>query len=207
MTEVLNREILTQRMVYLPSSSLRPGMLLAVLVNFRGATFWDRTIILRQTMTGYIVFLLDWGIETQQTVGSIRLLPHTFAMMAPWAQEDSPTRRAGPSEPNAETSYGQTYYVEPTERIYVLRGPFSRRIYVRKVAVGLEAGRIAQRRRRIAQRRRRIAQRRRRIAQRRRRIAQRRRRIAQRRRRIAQRRGRIAQRRGRILVADGIPRS
>jgi hypothetical protein len=147
-TEVLNREMLAQPMQYLPSSSFIPGMIVIVKVYFRTATFWDRAIILRQTMTGYTVFLISWRIEIELTSGSICLSPQTSTMMAPRAQEDSPTRRAGPSEPNAETSRDQSYYVEPRERIYRLRGPFSYPVYVRKVTVGPGAGRISRRRRR-----------------------------------------------------------
>ena len=55
--------------------------------NFESCTFWDRAIRLQQMAKGYAVFLIDWGIETHQTLSSIRLLPRKFASMAPWAKK------------------------------------------------------------------------------------------------------------------------
>ncbi|XP_050476511.1 uncharacterized protein LOC126866682 [Bombus huntii] len=87
-TQTLNSEMLQHPNGYLPKAkSLKPGMLVAVLANFEKATFWDRGVLLQQTTTGYTVFLIDWGIETQQTLSSIRLLPRKFASMAPWAKK------------------------------------------------------------------------------------------------------------------------
>ena len=87
-TQTLNSEMLQQPTKNLPKAkSLKPGMLVAVLANFESATFWDRAILLRQTATGYTTLLIDWGIETHQTLSSIRLLPRKFAWMAPWAKK------------------------------------------------------------------------------------------------------------------------
>ena len=87
-TQTLNSEMLQQPTKNLPKAkSLKPGMLVAVLANFESATFWDRAILLRQTATGYTTLLIDWGIETHQTLSSIRLLPRKFALMAPWAKK------------------------------------------------------------------------------------------------------------------------
>ena len=87
-TQTLNLEMLQHPMKNLPKAkSLRPGMLVAVLANFESSTFWDRAILLQQTTTGYTVFLIDWGIETYQTLSSIRLLPRKFASMAPCAKK------------------------------------------------------------------------------------------------------------------------
>jgi hypothetical protein len=87
-TETLNLEILENPVAYLPkANSLRPGKLVAVLVNFESVTFWDGAILLQQMATGYTVFLIDCGIETHQTINSIRSLPRKFATMALWAKK------------------------------------------------------------------------------------------------------------------------
>jgi hypothetical protein len=87
-TQILNLEILENPMKYLPKeNSLKPGELVAVLVKFENSTFWDRAILLQQTTTGYIVFLIDWGIEAHQPLNLIRSLPYKFTRMAPWVKK------------------------------------------------------------------------------------------------------------------------
>jgi hypothetical protein len=67
--------------------NLRPGMIVAVLAKFTDASFWDRAILLEQTATGYVVLLIDYGIETHRNISSIRLLPQKLAEIAPWARK------------------------------------------------------------------------------------------------------------------------
>ena len=87
-TQKLNLEMLERPLKYLPDAkTLTTGMLVAVLVKFENSTFWDRAILLQQTATGYTTFLIDWGIETHQSLSFIRLLPEKFAWMAPWAKK------------------------------------------------------------------------------------------------------------------------
>lgn len=84
----LNLEMSRNNEAYLPGpNDIRPGMLVAALVTFRRATLWERAIIIGQTRMGYIVFLIDWGLESLQSFSSIRLLPREFATMAPWARK------------------------------------------------------------------------------------------------------------------------
>jgi hypothetical protein len=87
-TKTLNMEMCEQPMAYWTKiKNLKPGMLVAVYVNFETINFWDRAILLRATATGYNVFLIDWGIETHQAFNTIRLLPRKFAKMPPWARK------------------------------------------------------------------------------------------------------------------------
>jgi hypothetical protein len=87
-TQTLNLEMMEHPMEYLPKAkSLRAGMLVAVLADFKDASAWEIAILLERTMTGYIVFLLDWGLESEQCLSTIRLLPRNLAKMAPWARK------------------------------------------------------------------------------------------------------------------------
>jgi hypothetical protein len=62
-TQTLNLEMMEHPTEYLPKAkSLRAGMLVAVLADFKDASAWERAILLERTMTGYIVFLIDWGL-------------------------------------------------------------------------------------------------------------------------------------------------
>ena len=69
------------------AKSLRAGMLNVVLTDFKDANAWERGILLQRTMTGYMVFLINWGLESEQCLSSIRLLPRNLAKMAPWARK------------------------------------------------------------------------------------------------------------------------
>lgn len=86
-TEILNLEMTTHPLRYLiEGRDLSPGMFVAVLVNFRRTSFWDRGILLERTPTGYTVYLIDWGLVTHQTLDSIRFLPERYTTEAPWAR-------------------------------------------------------------------------------------------------------------------------
>jgi hypothetical protein len=88
LTTTLNLEMFEQHMDYLPGkNSLKPGALVAVYAEFDTASFWERAVILKAAGMGYIVFLIDWGIETYQDLSSIRILPRKFTKMPPWARK------------------------------------------------------------------------------------------------------------------------
>ena len=124
-TETLNWKMLVQPMAYWPKAkSLRPGMLVAMLANFEGASFWDRAILLQQKFDSVVAT----EICEDGTMG----------------QENPLVRRARPSEPSAETLCGPTFYVE-TVRMSGEHRPFPRRSNGRKVTVGPGAGRIPKR--------------------------------------------------------------
>ena len=85
-SEILSLVLNTYPLAYWPKKKdLKPGMLVAVRVN--SVAFWDRAILLQQTEKGYIVFLIDFGIETYRSVSSIRLLPRKLARIVPWARK------------------------------------------------------------------------------------------------------------------------
>ena len=87
-TQPLNLEVMEYPMEYLPKAkSLRAGMLDVVLADFKNANAWERGILLQRTMTGYMVFLIDWELESEQCLSSIRLLPRNLAKMAPWVRK------------------------------------------------------------------------------------------------------------------------
>ena len=67
--------------------SLRRGTPIAMLANFESVSFWDRAILLQQTVTNYTVLLTDWWIEIHQSFSSIRLLPWKLTRMVPWARK------------------------------------------------------------------------------------------------------------------------
>ena len=139
-TQTLNLEMMEHPMEYLPKAkSLRAGMLVAVLADFKDASAWERAILLQRTMTGYIVFLIDWGLESEQCLDSIRLLPRNLAKMAPWARKNRPARCTRATETREETSSGPMYHVEANGESNQHRS-FSRRSNNGKVAAGSRAG-------------------------------------------------------------------
>ncbi|XP_060819688.1 uncharacterized protein LOC132909115 [Bombus pascuorum] len=86
-TQTLYSEMTNRDMEYLPKKkSLKTGMLVAVLAEFGGRAIWERALLLQRTMEGYIVLLIDWGLEIEQPLDTIRLLPRNLAQMAPWAR-------------------------------------------------------------------------------------------------------------------------
>jgi hypothetical protein len=73
---------------YLPKKgTLTLGMLVAVQSKMGNLCLWERALLLRKTDTGYIVLLIDWGIEVPQDINTIRLLPSKFAKMPTWAKK------------------------------------------------------------------------------------------------------------------------